>query len=169
MKSLLEFGYVARPHGLAGECAVRVYDASTPVFAKAKKWVALTRQGHEVELRVRALREGPKGDVLAFFVGVTNQAQAKALVGSKLHVHRKDLGRLKEGEFFQGDLVGLKAFDPSGKALGEVVEVWSSGPVPNLVIQGEGEELMIPFADEFVVQVNAGEGTIVVRPLDFGE
>jgi 16S rRNA processing protein RimM len=61
--------------------------------------------------------------------------------------------------------VGLEARTPEGAPLGRVTEVWNTGPVPNLVIQGEGSEpLVVPFVDEFVPEVDVQAGVLVVRP-----
>ena len=49
-------------------------------------------------------------------------------------------------------------------------EIWDTGPVPNLVIRGEGRpELVVPFADEFVPTVDLEQGVLVVRPPEFLE
>jgi 16S rRNA processing protein RimM len=77
---------------------------------------------------------------------------------------------LEEGECYQGDLVGLRAIDEGGRAIGTVEEVWNTGPVPNLVIRGPDDlELLIPLVDEFVPAVDLDAGTVVVRTLQFTE
>ena len=45
--------------------------------------------------------------------------------------------------------------------------MWNAGPVPTLVIRGDGGELLIPFADEFVPRVDLESGVILVRPLEY--
>jgi 16S rRNA processing protein RimM len=70
-----------------------------------------------------------------------------------------------DGEYFQGDLVGLEAVDESGRILGKIEEVWNTGPVPNLVIRSvEVGELLVPFADDFVRSVDLAAGRVVLRP-----
>jgi 16S rRNA processing protein RimM len=98
------------------------------------------------------------------FVEVQTREQAEAIVGATLSVFRDDLEPPAEGEFFQGDLVGLEAVDPTGVSLGTVEEIWNSGPVPNLVIRGGKGELMVPFVDEFVPEVDLAGRRVVVRP-----
>ena len=68
------------------------------------------------------------------------------------------------------DLVGLKAFDEAGIELGVVAEVWSTGPVPNLVIRGPAVgELMVPFVDEFVPKVELEAGRVTIRKPEYVE
>jgi 16S rRNA processing protein RimM len=57
----------------------------------------------------------------------------------------------------------------SGEALGVVESLWNSGPVPNLVIKLGEAELMIPFAEEFVKQVDLEAGRIVVEKPSYEE
>ena len=48
--------------------------------------------------------------------------------------------------------------------LGEITEIWSSGPVPNLVIRDGDAEQMIPFAEEFVSKVDLEAKRVTVIP-----
>jgi 16S rRNA processing protein RimM len=102
---------------------------------------------------------------LVTLAGVTSRSSADELRGATVLVHREDLPPPAEGEWFQGDLVGLEARTPEGTPLGKVTEVWNTGPVPVLVLEGAGPEpLMVPFVDEFVPKVDLQAGVLVVRP-----
>jgi 16S rRNA processing protein RimM len=164
VKAHLELGYVRAAHGLKGEVAVRTFDPASETLYEVERVWARRKDGREHELTVEAVRAAPKGDLLVQFGGIERREDAEGLVGTTLSAFREDLEAPADGEFFQGDLVGLTAFDPDGKRLGVVEEIWSSGPVPNLVIRGEGAELMVPFVDEFVPTVDVANGRVVVRP-----
>jgi 16S rRNA processing protein RimM len=166
-RPLLELGYVARAHGIRGELAIRTFDAASEALDVVERLSVRTRAGEERVLHIEAVRPTPKENIVCL-EGVDSREAAEALVGAKVFVYREDLEPPEEGEFFQGDLVGLAAVDEGGQALGTVEEIWNTGEVPNLVIRGEGKpELIIPFADEFVPTVDVAQGKIVVRPLDF--
>jgi 16S rRNA processing protein RimM len=169
VKAHLELGYVRAAHGLRGEVSVRTFDPASETLYEVNRVLARKRDGSEVELTVEAVRAAPKGDLLVGFEGVEQREAAEALVGSTLFAFREDLEAPAEGEVFQGDLIGLTAVDPEGKELGTVEEIWSSGPVPNLVIRGRGKELMIPFIDEFVPQVDLENKRVVVKPFELVE
>lgn len=165
----LKVGYVSRPHGLRGGLVVKTFDPSSTALGEVDRVQLTSKDGVVSEHDVDGLRDGPGGDLLMDLSGLSTREAAEALVGSTVFVNRDELEQPEEGEFFQGDLVGLAAFAPDGRALGTVVEVWSSGPVPNLVLQNAGEESMIPFAEDFVVKVDLEARTIVLRPLEFEE
>ncbi|WP_434300194.1 ribosome maturation factor RimM [Corallococcus exiguus] len=165
----LELGYVARAHGLRGEVAVRSFDPASETLGTVERvWLRL-RSGEEREYALETFRPANKED-LVFFEGVASRTAAEALVGAKVFVYREDLEPPEEGEFFQGDLVGLNAVDEQGASLGTVEEVWATGEVPNLVIRAKGRpELVVPFADEFVPAVDVPAGRIVIRPPEYLE
>lgn len=165
MSALLQFGYVAKVHALDGEVVVKTFDPTSEVFNEIERVALRLRDGTELELGVDSVREGTKGTLIVGFDGVDGRVSAQRLVGATLSAFRDDLPELKEGEFFQGDLVGLSAFDEQGRALGEVAEVWNSGPVPNLVIRGpDKSEMWVPFAEEFVLVTDIKGRRLVVRP-----
>lgn len=165
----LELGYVARAHGLQGEVAVRSFDPASETLGTVERVRLRLRSGEEREFAVEAFRPANKEDLLCF-EGVESRTAAEALVGAKVFVYREDLEPPEEGEFFQGDLVGLHAVDEQGVSLGTVEEVWATGEVPNLVIRAKGRpELVVPFADEFVPTVDVPAGRIVIRPPEYLE
>jgi len=165
----LEVGYVGKAHGLSGEVGVRTFDPSSEALFEVDRVVVRLKDGSERELSIDSTRTTPK-EILVCFEGVEDRSGAEKLVGGTVLVFREDLEPPAEGEFFQGDLVGLLAVDEAGAELGRVEEIWESGPVPNLVIRGEGKpELLVPFADEFVPQVDMAAGRIIVRPPELTE
>src|SRR5439155_22151648 len=103
-------------------------------------WVR-RKTGEESQLPIEGVRSAPKGDLLVAFVGIETREDAEGLVGATLSAFREDLQAPNDDEIFQGDLIGLTAFDERGAELGKVEELWSSGPVPNLVIRASGREL----------------------------
>jgi 16S rRNA processing protein RimM len=162
----LVVGYVSRAHGIHGELAIRPFDAGSDALDDVERLILRSPEGTEREFTVVGARPASK-EVLVTLDSVEGRSAAEALRGSTVLVYREDLSPPAEGEYFQGDLVGLRAVSPEGKALGKVEEVWNAGPVPTLVIRGEGGELLIPFADEFVPQLDLAAGVVVVRPLEY--
>ena len=161
-RPILEVGYVARVHGLSGELAVRTFDPESEAVGTVRRLVLRLRSGEE-----RAISSSRRADdaTLVSLTGITSRSAAEPFRGATVLVHREELPPPREGEWFQGDLVGLEARTPEGAPLGRVTEIWNTGPVPNLVIEGTGSEpLVVPFVDEFVPEVDVEAGLLVVRP-----
>lgn len=167
----LEVGYVARAHSLSGELGVRTFDPASETLFEVERLLLRPRGGGpERVLKVLGTRPTPK-EVLVRLEGISRREDAEALVGAAVFAFREDLEAPGEGEYFQGDLVGLAARTEAGAPLGTVEEVWATGEVPNLVIRGgpAGGELVVPFADEFVLSVDVDAGVLVVRPPEYLE
>lgn len=165
----LELGFVSRAHGLRGEVAIRTFDPASEALDVVERVLLHTRSGEVREVHIEDVRPTPKENIVAI-EGVDSRTEAESLVGSKVFVFRDDLEPPGEGEFFQGDLVGLTAVDESGAELGRVEEIWSTGEVPNIVIRAPGRpELVVPFADEFVPSVDLATQRIVIRPPEYVE
>lgn len=160
----LQFGYVSRAHGLEGQVVVKTFDPSSEVLFDIERLKLKLKDGTEREFDIDEVAEAPGGDLRVSLAGVSNRPTAERLVGSTVYAFREDLDEPADGEFFQGDLVGLAAVDEQGAPLGTVEEVWNTGPVPNLVVRGgPAGELLIPFADDFVVKVDLAARTVVMK------
>ncbi|HTS80075.1 MAG TPA: ribosome maturation factor RimM [Myxococcaceae bacterium] len=165
----LQVGYVARAHGLGGELAVRTFDPESLALSVVHRLVVRLRSGEEREVDVTRARRASDA-FLVTLRGIDSRSAAEPLRGATVLVHREDLPPPAEGEWFQGDLVGLEARTPDGAPLGRVTEIWNTGPVPNLVIEGTAPEpLVVPFVDDFVPEVDLDAGVLVVRPPEMVE
>lgn len=169
VKDFLEVGYVNRAHGLHGEVSVKTFDPASETLFEVERVLVRTRDGAEKKRVIENVRSAAK-ELLVKFEDVRGRTDSEALVGSTILASREDLEEPAEGEFFQGDLIGLVARSESGEELGKVEELWSHGEVPNLVIRAPGKpELVVPFADEFVPAVDLAAGTVTVKPPEFTE
>ncbi len=160
----LEVGYVARAHGLNGELGIKTFDPNSEALFEVEGVRLRLRDQSELDLTIDSIRAGGK-ELLVAFENVERRPEAERLVGSTVLVAREALSPPKKGEYFQGDLVGLTAVDDQGVEVGKVEEIWNTGPVPNLVIRGGPRgELLVPFADDFVPEVDLAAGRVTVRP-----
>jgi 16S rRNA processing protein RimM len=83
--------------------------------------------------------------------GVEDRNQAEALRGIKLYVNRDQLPDPQEEEFYHSDLVGLKAQDLQGNAIGHVKAVSNFGAGDFLELVDSNHHLYtIPFTKEAV-------------------
>jgi 16S rRNA processing protein RimM len=157
---------VSRAHGLKGAVMIKTFDPSSSALGTVDRLRLVPKTGTPREFELLTVRDAG-GDLLVELKGLSRREEADLLVGSTVFVHRDEVDQPEDGEFFQGDLVGLTAVAEDGRSLGIVAEVWSSGPVPNLVLRNGDHEEMVPFADDFVVKIDLDERTIVLKPLVF--
>ena len=167
----LVVGHLTRPHGTRGEflCGI-LTDHPESVFAPG---VVLSLGGPRDDapdpdmppLRIESVRSSPKG-VLVTFGGVADRTQAEALQGRYLFLPMEELEPLGEGEVFYHQLLGLNVETVGGEEVGEVKEVFETGPVDLLEVRGSNGVLMIPFRTEIVVEIDVETGRLVIDPPD---
>ena len=96
--------------------------------------------------------------------GVDDPSGAQALKGGTVWVPPEEVPSLRANEHYAARLVGLRVFGVAGEALGEVTDVVTTGGTDVLVVeQADGHELLVPMAEEIVVQIDEREGRIAVR------
>jgi 16S rRNA processing protein RimM len=105
------------------------------------------------------------------FEGVSTREQAEALKGVELHVARDVLPATDDEEFYHADLVGLRAEDEAGRAVGLVRAVHNFGAGDVIEItRDDGGNVLLPFTRETVPLVDVQASRIVVAtPEDLEE
>lgn len=154
----LSIGKVTRPHGIAGEVKVQL----APEYAGALDGVRRIYLDQEAQpRRVRGMREH-QGALLLRLDGVATRNDAEALRGATVSIRLEDLPRLKEGEYYSHQLVGLRVQREGGAPLGVLAEVLGTGSNDVYVVKTATGELLLPALDSVVRSVNLQEGVMIV-------
>jgi 16S rRNA processing protein RimM len=152
-------GVVAAPHGVRGTLRVRATGSGRHLREGVEPVVAGRRR------RISRVRETPKG-FLIDLEGVEDRAGAAALKGEDLALDRSELDAPGEGEFYVGDLVGLRAMDDAGEVVGTVEQTFETPAHEVLVIRKDAGDpaFYVPFTLEHVPVVDLEAARVVVRP-----
>jgi 16S rRNA processing protein RimM len=92
---------------------------------------------------------------------VADRNAAEALRGVKLYVERSVLPATGAKEWYEADLIGLRAAGKDGKDWGKVVAFHDFGAGSMMEITGG---LMLPFNDEAVPEIDVEGGKVTVDP-----
>jgi 16S rRNA processing protein RimM len=151
-------GVVIGAQGLKGEVKVKTFTQSPD---KLGAYGPLhTKDGKS--FRATVMREAKDGAVVAL-EGVNGRNAAEALKGAELYVPRSALPKEDAGEFYHTDLIGLRAEDTEGRAMGTVraLHNFGAGDVIELV-RDDGDEVFLPFTREVAQQIDIEGGRIVI-------
>jgi 16S rRNA processing protein RimM len=151
-------GRVARAHGLRGEVAIDVRtDEPDRRFAVGTAFS--TSRGR---LTVAATRwNGPR--LLVRFAEAADRSAAEALRGADLTLEvSADETPDDPEEFYDHQLIGLRAVDASGAEVGRVADVLHHPAHDVLVIQRDGREAMVPFVAALVPTVDVAAGSVTI-------
>jgi len=151
-------GVVIGALGLKGEVKVKAF---TERQDKLGAYGPLhTKDGKT--FRVKSVREG-KSEAVVALDGVNDRNAAEALKGAELFVSRAALPKADANEFYYADLVGLRAEDTEGRAMGTVraIHNFGAGDVIELV-RDDGDEVLLPFTREVAQEIDLEGGRIVI-------
>ena len=108
-----------------------------------------------------------KGRIVLKIAGIDSISDAAALSGWHVAIPREQRAPLAEDAVYVADLIGCHVIDETSEDvdLGPVVAVErSGGSAPDLlVVQHNGDELLIPFAKAFIVQINTAARELRMR------
>ena len=163
---LVLVAYVSGAFGLDGWIRLRPYSAEASALLHAKTWWMDKPALQDIDvMQVRAQGE----DVVARIVGVADRNTAESLRGATVHIRRSHFPPLSDNEFYWVDLIGHRGDNLTGEHLGEVVGLMDNGAHPILKVAmlpqtdpKKPDELLIPFVDRFVTEVDQAAKKITV-------
>ncbi len=156
MEKYLECAAVASTHGVRG--GMRLENrCNTPEELSSLKRMFL-KEGDSFRELKKTGSFVQKNMVVATFEGIDTVEAAAALRGRVLYAAREDF-RLKKGEFFIADMIGLPVIDDeTGDVLGELSDVMKPGAQQIYVVaRGEGQ-FMVPAVPEFIKEIDLEKG-----------
>jgi 16S rRNA processing protein RimM len=161
---LVAVGRVIGVHGLKGELKVESLTDFPERFDPGSSLFLVTSDGEVRTAEVVASR-AHKGRVLLTVKGVEDRTEAEKLRGSFFKIAQTDLTPLPEGQYYHFQLVGLTVRSEDGKELGRVEEVMPTGSNLVLTVRGSGGEVLIPFIDDVIREVNLEGRSLTVHLL----
>ncbi len=157
----LMIGRVMKSHGIKGEVSVEATtDAPEVRFAVGQ--VLHGRQGaKEHQLTIAAVRPH-KGRLLIVFEEVNDRTAADSLRGTQFFA--PPLEDDEDDGFYDHELEGLKVIH-AGVPIGTIAGV-AHGPAQSLleVTLDGGREVLIPFVEQIVPDVDLEAGTVTITP-----
>lgn len=157
---LVVIGKVLKPFGVRGEFKVKPFTRTLEPFQRSGMLVV-----GDVPYAARGIRMH-KGSALVSLEGVDTPERARELAGCLVQTDEQNLPPTEEDEYYWHELIGLKVLAVDGRVLGEISTLIETGANDVLEIQGQYGEILLPFTDQVVVEVNSDEGTILVDPPD---
>jgi 16S rRNA processing protein RimM len=158
-RQYLEAGKIVNTHGVRGEVKIQPW-ADSPEFLCAFRILYIDG----TPLAVLSSRVH-KSSVITLFEGIGGIDDAIRLKNKTVFIDRND-ARLKDGEHFITDLIGLSAVDEeTGGELGRITEIIPLTP-NNVYVIGGVREILVPAVPEFVRKIDIGAGTVTFRLIE---
>ena len=160
----LQVARIGKPHGIRGEVTVQVLtDAPGDRFVPGTEFVVEPASAGAVHSE-RA--RWNKDILLLGFDEIGTRNEAETLRGAKLFIETEELDEDDDEGWYEHELVGLEA--RIGSSVVGKVTALNTMPVQDLlmVTTPEGKEILVPFVEQIVPEVNVEEGFILLTPPD---
>jgi len=159
-EDLVSVGRIGKASGTGGE--LRFYPYLEPdEVAGIPRFFVNRREFGLVELRAERIRKGVRGTLVIKFAGIETREQAREITGLDLLARTDDLPRIREGEFYAFELVGMSVIGPGGEFLG-IVEGLTQTPL-YFILEAGG--LSVPLTREFVGEIDREKRVVRLKRL----
>jgi 16S rRNA processing protein RimM len=158
----LQVARIGKPHGIRGEVTVQVLtDAPEDRFVPGTEFVV--EPASAGPLTVHSARWN-KDILLLAFEEIETRNEAETLRGAKLFIETEELDEDDDEGWYEHELVGLEARVGS-EVVGKISGL-NTMPVQDLLVveTPDGKEILIPFVEQIVPEVNVEEGYVLVTP-----
>lgn len=159
----LVIGRIGKAHGIRGEVTVGLR-TDDPEERFAVGTSIRTDPPERGPVTVRSVRFAG-GKAVVAFDGITDRNSAETLRGTMLVVDTDDLPALDdEDDFYDHELVGMRATHADGSTLGTVADVIHGPGGDTLAIKMDGREVLVPFVRSIVPTIDRSARVLVIDP-----
>jgi 16S rRNA processing protein RimM len=158
----LLIGKVGKPHGLTGEVKIVSFSGLPDNIGQYGEIVLVDESGRlSRPLAIDSCR--PQGNcAIVRLAGLTSREEMEELENLGVLVARDRLPPPAAGEFYYHQYEGKQVVDLSGRVIGRVKTLFSSGAQDIMVIASGNEELLVPVVKEIVV--GETENNLIIDP-----
>lgn len=162
---LLRIGVISSTHGIRGE--VKVFPTTDYPEQFEKLESVFLDTGKEMrKLEIQKVRYF-KNMVIVKFCGYDNINDIEPYKGKDLLITREQAVPLEEGEFFIADLIGSRVVTEEGEELGILDDVLETGANDVFSVKkADGKELLLPYIDECILEIDVDEKLITVHMME---
>lgn len=166
---LVSIGHVRRTHGVGGELALSLTIDTEEL--EALRCVILRIDGIATPFFISSLRGRGGQGALVKFDGIVTPEQAAACVGCEVFGLKDDVSNLladkedDEDGMYASDLIGYEAIrEDDHNSIGRIIDVDDTTANVLFVIEdSDGSTVLIPVADEFIMEIDESAQRIVMN------
>jgi len=155
-----QLGVFTRKVGTDGRLSLQLDTDQPEAYTKTES-VFVELHGKLVPFFVLSFRLQPSNSAHIKLEDVDNAEQADSLTGCLVFLPLEKLPPLSGTKFYYHEIIGWKIEDlTSGLSAGIIKDVLENGPNDLFQLTNEGQEVLIPVADDWIVKVDRELGVI---------
>ena len=156
---MIKVGYIRTTHGIKGELKV---ESSNSIFRNNFDKPLYINTNPYTEVHIKKVSH--QNDILLVsFKEFNDINEVLKFKGLDILVDKENLDPLEEDEYYIEDLIGLKVYNEDGQYRGDVKDVFELPQSFYLRVEKDGKEHLVPFIDEFIIDVS---DQIIVKEIE---
>lgn len=161
-EEVFKIGSFNKPHGIKGEISFTFTD---DIFDRSEcDYLVCLLDGIYVPFFIEEYRFKTDTTALIKFEGIDSAEKARMFTNIPVYFPKKYVTEEEKDDISSWNyFVGFKVFDTKYGSLGEIVAVDESTMNVLFYINREGEEIIIPAHEEFIINLNKKERIITVE------
>ncbi len=166
--NFLSVGKVANTHGVRGELKIFPFTDFPEIrFASGKELLFISPEdGTQLKVKVVSARE-QKTVFVVKLEGFDNINQVEKYKGWDVKVPREEAVEAEDNAYYFHEILGCKVLTVEGEELGTVTDILTPGANDVWVVKRKGgKELLIPFIEDIVKDVNIAEKTVKIEVME---
>jgi 16S rRNA processing protein RimM len=165
----IKVGYVARPHGVDGTVLI-IPDIDEPSVFESMNLVRLQNvQGGLFPARIESARiqqQGKRSTIFVKFSHISDQNKARELKNMPVFVNKEILEGFYRKQSESSRLISFVVRDEENHKVGTVEDVFDNPAHPILTVADVDGELLIPFVDEYIAEIDDEKSIIYCRNMN---
>jgi len=155
-------GKIVRKYSFNGELLIKL-DTDEPELYEGLDAMFVDVRGNLIPFFVES-SQLHKSDLLRVqFEDVTTEADADALLKSDVYLPLELLPKLDGNKFYFHEVIGFTINDKNYGKVGVIKSINDSTAQALFEVENNGKEILIPMNDEFILEVNRKNKTILVE------
>lgn len=163
--NLLLVGKVIRPHGLGGLLRIWSYAESEKTFLNSGKVYLRLESGQTHEHKVLSVIAQKKAFLMKL-EGLSTLDAAEEYRNAAILIEKHSLHREREDEYFWHELIGLEVYLSTGKFIGTISHIFTTGSNDIYVVQEGEKEILIPAIHDVVEEIDLDGKKMVVSEME---
>lgn len=160
---LCAVGVIAKVFGVKGEVKLHSYSRSLEEIKELD--TVLVGESEKSVVGMTIERVTTRGnDIYIKFKDVGDRNASESLIGHFLFVEETKRKRLRLGEFFVDDIIGVAVFDLHKKRLGVLIDVVQYGHQDMYIVKTSAGNVMVPAVRGIVREVDVPKRTMMIDP-----
>ncbi len=163
---LIEVGYITKLHGLKGELQARITDSVIDDVENCP-YLVCEMDGIYVPFFLESFKFRSTESALLKFDDIDSSEKAEPFCGLKLYFDRKcftpeEMEQYDQETEEEMGLIGYQIVDKTLGNIGEIVDVNDLTENVLFIVDHEGEEIMIPAAEDLILEIDDEKETILM-------